>query len=205
VVNWKSIILFLLFLSLFSPICFAQNWDLNILKSINPTHPDSDYWIQTSASAYWIPSLILIGSYGYALVEHNNHIKQNVSELLISIMISQIITEAIKISANRERPADRYPGEIFDISVTHGASFPSGHTSLAFATATSLSLEYKKWYVVVPAYFWAGSVAYSRMYLGKHYPSDVLGGIIVGIGSAYLAHWINKKIFKDKHMVYEHS
>jgi undecaprenyl-diphosphatase len=63
-----------------------------------------------------------------------------------------------------------------------GASFPSGRTSAAFATATYLSLEYLKLYVIVPSYSWASSVGYSRMYLGVHYPSDVLGGMIVGVG-----------------------
>ena len=80
----------------------------------------------------------------------------------------------------------------------HGRSFPSGHTSLAFSTAASLSIQFNKWYVTLPAYLWAGSVAYSRMYLGVHYPTDVLGGAAVGIGSAYLAHWLNQKFFKNK-------
>lgn len=76
-------------------------------------------------------------------------------------------------------------------------SMPSGHTSTAFATATSLSLAYPKWYVVAPSFVWAGAIGYSRMHLGVHYPSDVLAGAIVGSGSAYLTYkanqWINKK------------
>ena len=48
-----------------------------------------------------------------------------------------------------------------------------------------------KWYVVIPSYLWAGWVAYSRMYLGVHYPSDILGGAIVGGGSAFLMYKIN--------------
>jgi len=54
---------------------------------------------------------------------------------------------------------------------------------LAFATATTLSIPYKKWYVTVPAYVWASSVGYSGRYLGRHFPSDVLAGAAEGIGS----------------------
>ena len=74
---------------------------------------------------------------------------------------------------------------------------PSGHTSTAFATATSLSLAYPKWYVVAPSFIWAGTIGYSRMHLGVHYPSDVVVGALVGSGSAFLCYkanqWINKK------------
>jgi undecaprenyl-diphosphatase len=60
--------------------------------------------------------------------------------------------------------------------------------------ATSLSLATKKWYVAVPAYLWASGVAYSRMYLGVHYPSDLLGGIVIGIGTSFLTWKIDQLI-----------
>jgi len=64
-------------------------------------------------------------------------------------------------------------------------SFPSGHTSSAFATASALSMAYSKWYVIAPSLLWASSVGYSRMYLGVHYPSDVAAGAALGAGAAW--------------------
>jgi membrane-associated phospholipid phosphatase len=192
----------ILFLVLSPEIVVAQNLDVNILKSINPMYPDSQYWIQTSSSVYWLPGIIAIGSLGYGYMSKDNTVRNNGYELIISIGISQLISELLKLTVNRERPADRYPYEIFVSSATHGSSFPSGHTAAAFATATTLALEYRKWYIVVPAYLWAGSVAYSRMYLGKHYPTDVLAGIVIGVGSSYLSRWLKKKLFKEKNNSY---
>ena len=54
--------------------------------------------------------------------------------------------------------------------------------------ATALTLSYPKWYVIAPSYLLAVSVAYSRINLGVHYFSDVLGGAALGTGCAYLAH-----------------
>lgn len=188
--------IFTLILSVGSLTSKAQNWDVDLLKHFNPVHPDSKYWSATSNSVYWVPATVSIGHMIYGIIADDPNARRNGFQLLTSAIVSTAMSEIIKNAVNRQRPAETYPDKIFVNSPVHGKSFPSGHTSLAFATATTLSLEYKKWYVAVPAYLWAGSVAYSRMYEGCHYPSDILGGIAVGVGSAYLNHWLNKKLFK---------
>jgi len=176
----------------------AQNWDIDLLKKINPQHPNSLYWRETSSSAYIVPSVTVAAQLAYGLFAKDPKSLHNGYESAGSLAITTVIAYAFKISINRERPGDRYPGIIHPYGSDHGQSFPSGHTSLAFASATSLALEYRKWYVVVPAFLWAGSVGYSRMYLGAHYPSDVLGGAVAGIGSGLLSHYLRKKLFTDK-------
>lgn len=89
------------------------------------------------------------------------------------------------ISVDGIAPRDRQhqDDEVFD-----PYSFPSGHTSSAFAIATSLSSSYPKWYVIVPSMAWATTVGVSRVWLGVHYPSDVLVGAGIGAGTAILVH-----------------
>jgi membrane-associated phospholipid phosphatase len=176
----------------------AQNTDINILKSINPDPPVSGYWKFTSASTYFVSAGIPITAFIIGAVRHDPHLKETAYETFGSVAVELIISEAVKMGLNRQRPAEKYPTEIFPYRDVHGRSFPSGHTSLAFATAASLSLQCREWWVVVPAYAWATSVGYSRMYLGVHYPSDILGGAAAGIGSAYLSHWLNHKLFDKK-------
>jgi membrane-associated phospholipid phosphatase len=103
----------------------------------------------------------------------------------------------MKQGFKRERPFKTYP-ELDKQSDGGSYSFPSGHTSSAFANATALSIAFPKWYVIAPSFVWASAVGYSRMDLGVHYPSDVLAGAIVGSGSAYLTYKINKWMNKKK-------
>jgi membrane-associated phospholipid phosphatase len=176
----------------------AQNIDIEILKSINPRYPDAAVWKAASGTIDWAAGGITIGTLAYGFIKKDKTIQQNGYELVISSAINIAATQILKVTVNRTRPADRYPNEVFVNSPSSGKSFPSGHTSQAFATATTLTLQYKKWYVWVPAYLWAGSVGYSRMYLGKHYPTDVLAGAIIGAGSSYLSHIISNKLFRNK-------
>lgn len=114
-----------------------------------------------------------------------------------SILASGIITVGLKYGINRERPFVTYP-EIEKLTEAGSPSFPSGHTSMAFSTATSISISYPKWYVIAPSFLWASGVGYSRMHLGVHYPSDVFVGALVGSGSAWLCHILNRKFFGHK-------
>jgi membrane-associated phospholipid phosphatase len=174
----------------------AQNWDINLAKDINPRNPTSGFWKFASNSDYFISAGIPVTLLATGIITHNPQMRRKSLEVFGAIIVELAISEAMKVSFNRLRPGEKYPDEIFPYHHIHGKSFPSGHSSLAFSAAASLSIQCRKWYVTVPAYIWAASVGYSRVYLGEHYPSDVLGGAAVGIGSAYLSHWLNKKLFQ---------
>ena len=176
----------------------SQNIDIDILKGINPQYPTSTVWKATSGSVDWTAGALSLGTLGYGLIKKNKNIQQNGYELIMTAGIDIAVTQILKKVFNRTRPEDKYPGVIFPATLSHDKSFPSGHTSLAFSMATTLTLQYKKWYVIVPAYLWASSVGYSRMYLGKHYPSDVLAGAVLGTGSSWLSYIISNKLFKRK-------
>ena len=80
-------------------------------------------------------------------------------------------------------------------------SFPSGHTAASFAVAVVLLLRAPK-KISIPAMILAVLISLSRLYVGVHYPTDVLGGAVIGTVCAFLAVWIvdaaEKKISEKK-------
>jgi membrane-associated phospholipid phosphatase len=107
-------------------------------------------------------------------------------------LLAVVISNALKTIVARPRPFSAYTF-IQKLSDGGSGSFPSGHTSDAFSIAMIISLFFPKKTVVIPVFLWAGIVAYSRMDLGVHYPSDVLGGAIIGISSSLFCHWLFKR------------
>ena len=111
-----------------------------------------------------------------------------IAAVLIFVLI---VSQGLKALIFRERPFVTHPS-IEKLSEAGSSSFPSGHTLEAFAMAAALSILFSKKKITIPVYIWAALVAYSRMALGVHYPSDVLAGIIIGtfIG------WMVPRIFQ---------
>lgn len=123
------------------------------------------------------------GIFAAGVIDNDKGTRQNAMYIASSSAVNLLLTLVIKKIVKRPRP---FLGQVKINAVYHPGqtSFPSGHTSSAFTTATALTQVYHKWYVIAPAYLWASSVGYSRMYLGVHYPSDVATGALVGTGTA---------------------
>ncbi|HMF69922.1 MAG TPA: phosphatase PAP2 family protein [Flavitalea sp.] len=187
-----------LFLAVACTSIHAQNWDVNTVKFINPQNPDSRFFRKTSSSVYFIGTGAPVGLLLAGVIRKDSSLKFKSYEMFGAAITELTVSALMKIAINRPRPDEKYPADIYPYRDATGKSMPSGHTSLAFATAASLSLQFKKWYVVIPSYLWAASVGYSRMYLGVHYPSDIAAGAAVGVGSAYLANWLNRRFFQKK-------
>lgn len=177
----------------------AQNLDINILKNIhNRRNQSIDHTFETfSKATYPISAAVPIGILGMGLIRKDKNLQRQGLAAGAGLVVSLGTSYLLKKVVDRPRPTEKY-SFIQPSIIETDPSFPSGHTTAAFSAATSLSLTVRKWYVIVPAYLWAGTVAYSRLHLGVHYPSDVLAGALIGAGSAWASYKVNKWLQKKR-------
>ena len=123
--------------------------------------------------------------------------------MTVAQVVNYGVTRSLKNLIRRPRPyaalenvAARDRGHMGD-DVFDPTSFPSGHTSAAFVIATSLSLSYPEWYVVVPAMSWATITGVGRVWHGVHYPTDVAVGMAIGLASGAAVHFLMPEVFGD--------
>jgi undecaprenyl-diphosphatase len=98
---------------------------------------------------------------------------------LIAVALADWSSVALKALVDRPRPPLRYPEPHPLVSTPHDASFPSGHAATSFAAATMLSFAFP--WLTPFLVLLASAVAFSRVYVGVHYPLDVLGGAALGV------------------------
>ncbi|MCF8253751.1 MAG: phosphatase PAP2 family protein [Bacteroidia bacterium] len=198
----RNLIFLLLGIFTFLPkASYSQNWDIDLLRNINHNrNPNLDGTFQFLSNSE-TPVLVLVPATLATkyLIKKDSASKKEFILVSASILITGGITTVLKYGIDRTRPGESY-SDIIVLTGTGSPSFPSGHTSTSFSVATSLSMAYPKWYVIAPSFLWASGVAYSRMDLGAHYPTDVLAGAIIGSGSAWLSfklnQWYAKRYYK---------
>ena len=112
--------------------------------------------------------------------------------LILSLIFINIILKNMVASP---RPFTEIENLVCLVSKPREYSFPSGHASSSFASAVIFLKKLKKRYSI-PLFLLAVMIAFSRLYIGVHYPTDVLCGAIFGTLIGFLAMWIYDKIDK---------
>ncbi len=209
------VLIFILFLNI--PDSYSQDTssykdpstlDVKIFRAINNSRtPTLDKIVFVTDKSVF-PAAILTPAILFTVSRINKNYYDENSAVLTSLseVTSFGVTFAVKNIVKRPRPYDvlknvnRYKN---DMAFTDPYSFPSGHTSTAFSLATSLTLRYPdKPVLITGLYLYACSVSLGRIYLGVHYPTDVIGGMIIGSGSAILIYSLRKEIISAKNSLF---
>ena len=160
---------------------FLARWDHQLFDRIYDAPPHSEpLWTGMELTTEFGHYRSVMGL-SILLMAYGNEDRQNTGRLLSSAYLSTgLLTYGMKQLVRRKRPLDDMLGN---------PSMPSGHASIAFSAATILGYRYPRWRI--PLYIGAGLVGFSRVYLGRHYTSDVLVGAVIGTTMGVLV-WHNR-------------
>lgn len=111
---------------------------------------------------------------------------------LMALLVGVASSEVLKNLVMQPRPFLELPDVRLLVSPPSSYSFPSVNVAYAFAASTGASLATRRLLGRIPAWGWASlalaaAISYSRVYVGVHYPSDVLGGALLGVSVGWLA------------------
>lgn len=183
------------------------SFDENILRGLrsadDPARPVGPKWLAvampdvTSLGGYTLLTLLTLGVTGYLMLRRRWH---TALLLLVAAGGGAAVCEGLKGVFARPRPA-----VVPHLVEVTNASFPSGHAATATAVYLTLAVmlartvthKVVRAYLVLWALFLAGIVGISRVYLGVHYPTDVLAGWALGLSWALLcglvANWFRRR------------
>lgn len=123
----------------------------------------------------------------------------------VALVASLIMVNGIiKPIVHRTRPFDSIDGLILITKKPLDSSFPSGHTSSAFVVSCAVTWclsGKKKWFGVLLIII-ASLIAFSRLYLGAHYPTDVMAGLLLGISISVVTYFaLRKKVLQKEERI----
>ncbi len=175
---------------------FFYSIDLTIFHFINQTISNlifDKFFVFITDLRHWIIAYIILWFILFIKGGTKGKIAA-ISVIFLVIISDQISSHLLKNLFERIRPCNALDQVNLLISRTHSYSFPSSHAVNNFAVATFFYKLYPKlkWILFTAA----GLVALSRPYVGVHYPSDILGGAIIGILIGFLYYLIVKLLEK---------
>jgi membrane-associated phospholipid phosphatase len=178
------------------------DFDEQLLLDINALGTDStpvlDFSMAAITHSIYVTTIAVPGGlYALGWGEDDHEMAVAGMNAALSEVTAGMMSMTIKAIIRRNRPYRTLRGVRIPTGEEIGYSFPSGHSSVSWALATSLMISYPKWYVIVPAATYATLVGLSRPYVGVHYPTDIAAGAVVGAGSAFLIYALEPLITKN--------
>ena len=169
------------------------------VNGLNDAFQDALWWMVT---AKWSSLLLLLVLVWVLLRQNRRHAILLLVMLALAILLAdQVASGVIKQLVERLRPThDPSLGDL--VHVVNGYrggmyGFVSSHAANSFAASTLLALVIRRRAVALGLVGWALLQCYSRVYLGVHYPGDILGGILVGVAVGWLVwrlmRWVERR------------
>lgn len=176
-------------------------WDRNLFLYLNgKSHPllDSIMVVLSTYTAWIVVCVILVG-----VIIYKDRVKGKIAALFLigGVSAALILNNIIKLFIMRPRPGHEEAlrglfNQLEEAGISY--SFFSAHSSSSLCLATFTALYFKNKIYTVAIYVWALAVAYSRIYVGKHYPLDVMVGIMFGLLMGWISYWYYNR-YKLKH------
>ena len=181
---------------------YLNDIDTEVLLAINGWHSafqDAFWWL---ISAKWASALLVLALAWILLHQNRRHAVLVLAMLVLTFLLAdQLSSGLVKPLVERLRPTwdhsldnmvhtvNNYRGGMF--------GFVSSHAANSFAAATLIALIMRHRLVTISIFTWALLQCYSRVYLGVHYPGDILGGIVIGTVVGWLTwllmRWIQRR------------
>jgi len=182
----------LVLLGLLVLVCFRYT-RLQSFQFLNVYHPG---WLDLFFMKFTFIGDGLVSIAAVILLAVCNKLKEAVT-LLVAYLSSALVAQLLKNTVDFPRPRlyleqamIQYQHFVEGVTLYSHGSFPSGHTTSAFAMATIFSLCFKDRRVSIGAFVLATLAGYSRIYLAEHFLPDVVGGAIVGVVFAMLTYYV---------------
>ena len=157
-------------------------WDRAVVEAVQHLHWGPANWCFEHLSDWWVKSLMIVGIGLVADLLGRRRFPHGAGLGAVSYLAAEGLSSLLKGVFDRPRPSVVDPAVHPLVAVPHNGSMPSTHATSAFAAAVAVGLVHPRlrW----PLVALAALIAFSRVWLGVHYPTDVIAGAALGAAIA---------------------
>ena len=161
----------------------ATSWDARLFRILNQVPPTAASALTPLSHLFLPAGIIAVVLLAVVYVVARNRSVLPVAAGAVAAGVAWVLANVAKVIADRPRPYQVMAGAVLRQSLAHGTSFPSSHTAVALAVVLAL-VPFLARPLAAVGIVYAVLVGWSRVYLGVHYPLDVLAGAGIGMAVA---------------------